>query len=60
MAAVTQCDVCNNVVKNEQALYLRINSCSKDGKLGAEKIGKDICPDCANKIYKLIDKRPSY
>ena len=60
MAAVTQCDVCNNVVKNEQALYLRINSCSKDGKLGVEKIGKDICPDCANKIYKLICERPSY
>lgn len=60
MAAVTQCDVCNNVVKNEQALYLRINSCSKYGKLVKEKIGKDICPDCADKIYKLIGERPSH
>lgn len=60
MAAVTQCDICNNVVKNEQALYLRINSCSKSGRLDVEKIGKDICPDCADKIYKLIGKMSSY
>ena len=60
MAAVTRCDICNNVVKNEQALYLRINSCSKSGRLDVEKIGKDICPECADKIYKLIGERHSY
>ena len=54
MAAVTQCDVCNNVVKNEQAMYIKVFNCNEDGSPIHCKISKDLCPDCYAKLRKLL------
>lgn len=51
---VTQCDICGNVVKNEQSMYLEVHRVTSDNTVGARLTGKEICPACWERISKLI------
>lgn len=54
MAAVTQCDVCSNVMKNDESKYVKVNRCTSDGKLGNVILEKDLCPQCYEKLCKIL------
>lgn len=58
MAAVTQCDVCNNVVKHEQAMYIKAYSCNKNGETSQCIWCKDLCPECYSKLCRLVGEVP--
>lgn len=54
MAAVTQCDVCSNVVKNEESFYIELYNCDKEGKTIKRLISKDLCPTCKKKLLGML------
>ena len=54
MAAVTQCDVCNSVVKNEESFYIELYSCDKAGNTTKRLISKDLCPTCKKKLLGML------
>ena len=54
MAAVTMCDVCNNVCKNEEAKFVKVFKCDKSGATTSNIHGLDLCPECYNRFTKLL------
>lgn len=54
MASVTQCDVCGNVMKNNEAMWIEARRCNHDGTAGSKLYGKDLCPECYKKLTKLL------
>lgn len=38
MASVTQCDVCNNVIKHEESKYIKIYNVNKEESIPKQKI----------------------
>lgn len=54
MASVTQCDVCNNVVKHEQSFYVEVYRVRRDDSRGDRLQHLDICPDCYSKLCATL------
>lgn len=65
MADVKQCDMCWNIFKKEEAIIenMKINCilfCRRDANENSYEPKKlfDLCPDCAESIYQIIQKWP--
>ena len=54
MAAVTQCDVCNNVVKHEQSMYIEIYTVKQDNSTGRKIHTVEACMDCYAKLCDVL------
>lgn len=54
MASVTQCDVCNNVIKHEESKYIKIYNVNKNDQI-TTFVGKEICPKCYEKVAKILN-----
>lgn len=54
MASVTQCDVCNNVIKHEESKYIRIYNVNKNDQT-TTFVDKEICPQCYEKVAKILN-----
>ena len=54
MAAVTMCDVCNNVCKNDEAKFVKVFNCNKSGDTTCTLLCLDVCPECYNRLKKLL------
>lgn len=53
---VTQYDVCKNVVKHEESVYVKVYSVTKNDEYGDTLIKADLCPACKERLYKLLGK----
>lgn len=54
---VTQCDVCGNIVINEQIMALnvyRVRRNSMNSMIGGRVMYKELCPACFEKLSKLF------
>lgn len=51
---VTQCDVCGNVVKHEQSVYVVVDKVKSDDTLGALIVRAEVCPTCWDKLSKIL------
>lgn len=54
MASVTQCDVCGNVAKHNETMYLQIHRNTDGNELGGVIVKRDICKECMNKIMRIL------
>ena len=54
MASVTQCDVCGNIVKNENSKRVKIYDVDVLGHVCGCLVSKDICPKCYEKVAKIL------
>lgn len=54
MASVTQCDVCGNIVKNEESKIIRIYDVNEYYRTTTFVI-KEICPKCYEKVAKILN-----
>jgi hypothetical protein len=54
MASVTQCDVCGNIVKNENSKRVKIYDVDVLGHICGCLVNKDICLNCYEKIKKIL------
>ena len=54
MASVTQCDVCKNIVRHNEAKYVRINRLTASNDMGSLLHEVELCPACYNKICLLL------
>ena len=55
MASVTQCDVCNNVVKHEESKYISIYNVCRDDSRGRNIAQKELCSECYKKVSKVLN-----
>jgi hypothetical protein len=53
MASVTQCDVCNNVIKHEESKYIKIYNVDKYDNT-TTFVEKELCPQCYEKVAKIL------
>lgn len=51
---VTQCDICGNIVKNEQSMVLNVYRVRRNSMIGGRVMHKEICPACFEKLSKLF------
>lgn len=49
---VTQCDICRNIVKNQQSMFLQVFKVKSNNSVRV--MTKDICLICWEKLNKLI------
>lgn len=54
MASVTQCDVCGNIVKNENSKRVKIYDVDVLGHVYGCLVNKDICLNCYGKMKKIL------
>lgn len=54
MASVTQCDVCGNIVKNENSKRVKIYDVDVLGHVCGCLVNKDICLNCYEKMKKIL------
>lgn len=54
---VTQCDVCGNVVKHEQSVYLKANKTTADNKIGSTLKDVELCQVCWDKVVRILDNQ---
>lgn len=54
MASVTQCDVCNNVIKHEESKYIQIHDVNEYDQ-PTTCVNKEICPKCYEKVAKILN-----
>lgn len=55
MATIQVCDICNNKISNVSNKSLRIFSRSRDGFRVKNIRQYDICNECEQRIYEMID-----
>lgn len=55
MASVMQCDVCSNIIKYQEAVFVRINKVTSGGIIGQEIHRLDMCPECYAKLCVLLN-----
>lgn len=55
MASVTKCDVCGNIVKNENSKRVKIYDVDVLGHVCGCLVNKDICLNCYEKIKKFLN-----
>lgn len=53
---VTQCDVCKNVVKHEESVYVKVFAVNKNDECTDILAKADLCPVCKERLYKLLGK----
>lgn len=54
MASVTQCDICNNVIRHEESKYIEVSYVDKYDNLDGKICSKEVCPECYKKIKKIL------
>lgn len=57
MASVTQCDVCKNIVRHNEAKYVRINRLTTSDDLGSLLHEVELCPVCYDKLCIFLKVR---
>ena len=55
MASVTQCDVCQGVVKHEKALLLLIKHMTSTRCIDYTMHSLEICPECYRKLCDVLN-----
>jgi hypothetical protein len=55
MANVTQCDVCKDVIKHEESIFLALSKVTKRNELSNTIHEVDLCHKCYEKVCKLLD-----
>lgn len=53
---VTQCDICKNVVKHEESVYVEVLSVTKTDECKDVLVKADLCPTCKERLFKLLGK----
>ena len=57
MASVTQCDVCKNVVRHNEAKDVRINRLTASNGMGSLLHEVELCPACYDKLCIFLKVR---